>query len=68
MEVIKDKLSIENVTDFDHCHCMGKGKNNRPCKIILKVNKTNKKILRNVKKFKNTGIHNYEDFSDDTVS
>ena len=51
MEVIKDKLNIENVIDLDHCHCMGKRKNNRPCKIILKVNKTNRKILRNVKKF-----------------
>ena len=30
MEVIKDKLSIENVIDLDDCHCMGKRKNNRP--------------------------------------
>ena len=52
MEVIKDKLNIENLIDIDRGHCMGKHQDNRPCAIIFKFSKFKgeQKILRNVKK------------------
>ena len=51
MEVIKDKLDIENFIDIERCHRMGQRKDNRPCTIIFKLNKfkDKQKILRNVK-------------------
>ena len=54
MEVIKDKLNIENLIDIDRGHCMGKHQDNRPWAIIFKLSKFKgkQKILRNVKKLK----------------
>ena len=71
MEVIKDKLNIENLIDIDRGHCMGKHQDSRPWAIIFKLSKFKgkQKILRNVKKLKkNTGIYIYEDFCNDTLA
>ena len=39
MEIIKDKLNIENLVDIDPCHPMGRNKDNYPSTIIFKLNK-----------------------------
>ena len=48
---------------------MGKRKGNRPCTIICTFLhfKDKQKILKNAKKFKNSGIYIYEDFCNDTM-
>ena len=59
MEVIKDKLNIENLVDIDPCHPMGRSKDNYPSTIIFKLNKfkDKQKRLSNDKKLKNTEIY-----------
>ena len=69
LEVIKEKLEIQDPIEIDRCHRMGKHKRNRPGTIIFKLNKFNdkQKILRNARNLKDTGIFIYEDFCDDTM-
>ena len=59
MEVIKDKLNIENLVNIDPCHPMGRSKDNYPSTIIFKLNKFKDKQKRvsNDKKLKNTEIY-----------
>ena len=68
LEVIKEKLEIQDPIEIDRCHRMGKHKRNRPGTIIFKLNKFNdkQKILRNARNLKDTGIFIY-DFRDDTM-
>ena len=69
LEVIKEKLEIQDPVATDTCPCMGKYKRNRPRIIIFKLNKfkEKQKILRNARNLKDTGIFIYEDFCDDTM-
>ena len=69
LEVIKEKLEIQDPIETDRCHRMGKHKRNRPRTIIFKLNKfkDKQKILRNAINLKDTGIFIYEDFCDDTM-
>ena len=39
LEVIKEKLEIQDPIEIDRCHRMGKHKRNRPRTIIFKLNK-----------------------------
>ena len=55
MEIIKDKLNIENLVDIDPCHPMGRNKDNYPSTIIFFKGK--QKRLSNDKKLKNTEIY-----------
>ena len=50
MEVIKNKLNIEDFIHIDWCNRMGKGKDNCPRTMTFKLNKfkDKQKILRNV--------------------
>ena len=70
MELNKNKLNMENVTDIDRCRRMSKHKDHRPRAIIFRLNKfkDKQKILRNPKKFKGTKIYIYEDFCDNKGS
>ena len=69
LEVIKEKLEIQDPIEIDRCHRMGKHKRNRPRTIIFKLNKfkDKQKILRNARNLKDTGIFIYEYFCDDTM-
>ena len=69
LEVIKEKLEIQDPIKIDTCHRMGKHKRNRPRTIIFKLNKfkDKQKILRNARNLKDTGIFIYEDCCDDTM-
>ena len=69
LEVIKEKLEIQDPIEIDRCHRMGKHKRNRPRTIIFKLNKfkDKQKILQNARNLKYTGIFIYKDFCDDTM-
>ena len=69
LEVIKEKLEIQDQIGTDRCHHMGKEKRNRPRTIIFKLNKfkDKQKILRNARNLKDTGTFIYEDFCDETM-
>ena len=69
LEVIKEKLEIQDPTEIDRCHRMGKNKRNHPRTIIFKLNKfkDKEKILQNARNLKGTGIFIDEDFCDDSI-
>ena len=69
LEVIKKKLEIQDPTEIDRCHCMGKNKKNHPRTIIFKLNKfkDKEKILRNARKLTGTGNFIDEDFCDNSM-
>ena len=76
-KVTKDKLSIEDEVEIDHCHWMKKGgkdrsnneRNSRPRTIICRLLRFKDKqtIIQSSKKLKNTGIFIYENFCKDTM-
>ena len=68
-KILSDKLEITEDVEIERCHRMGKRKGNRPRTIIYKFLrfKDKRKILKNAKKLKNSGIYIYEDFCNDTM-
>ena len=69
LKIIKGKPEIQDPTEIDSCHRMGKLKRNYPRTIIFKLNKfkDKQKMLRNARNLKDIGIFIYEDFCDDTM-
>ena len=57
LEVIKEKLELQDPLEIDRCHLMGKHKRNRTRTILFKLNKfkDKQKVLRNTRNLKDTG-------------